>query len=104
MALDTRLVPEDFMGQKCSINVLPGPVVVREGSRHHHLSQSTKEEEKPEDPNKVEQLEPRVEGAWAILIEDTLGLRATRATKEGAWVTLVSMGERHVGQAVRIHA
>ena len=68
------------MDQKCFIDVLPGPVVVRKGSCHHHLPQSTEEEEKPEDPNKVEQLEPRVEGARAILIEDALGLWAARAT------------------------
>ena len=80
MASYTRLVPKDFMGQKHFFDASPGPIVIRKCPCHHHLPQSTKEEEKPEDPNKVEQLEPRVEGARAILIEDALGLWAARAT------------------------
>ena len=105
MTLYTRLVPESLSFNSInSFITLPCPVIVRECPSHHHLAHSAEEEEKPEESDKVEKLKPGVDRAWTVLVEDALGLWARRAAQESAWVALVTVGERHVGQTVWILA
>ena len=57
------------------VNASPGPIPSGECAGHHHLSHSPKEEEEPEETNKVEDLKPSVDNVWSVFFKDALGIR-----------------------------